>query len=623
MAATSVINYPARSTESGSACDISVERTAFYFESHGSPLFAWLHRSTDKTLHHGVVICPPLGHEQVHSHRALRHLADKLAAEGFTVLRLDYHGTGDSDGTPSDPTRVSVWQTNVHDATEWLRTQSGCQKTSLIGLRLGATLAAMYAEDHPVENVVLWAPIVKGKRYVRELTALSRTAAQATDTNSNFIEAVGFVYTNATAQELSQIDLTTRTPRFQHGLILQSENGPNDTQLLDHFSKLALPVEQQTVAGYEEMMAEPQFTEVPHAAIASITQWLLSSETASANSSNHAFSGLQTSMRTSDLQIVRESIHRVSERPDLFGISSEPEHPSAALPWILMLNSGAAYRIGPGRLHVKIARRLAALGYPCMRIDITGLGDSRVDEGRDENDTYAATAIRDAAIACDYLQRLQPGRPIILMGLCSGAYAAFQSAVQLPHSALIESILLNPLTYFWKDGMSLTASPTQRLQVWYYYWGIIFNKANWRQLLSGKNGMGITAAMQRFYQRLFPANTAKASPPSASKALTPSPHADYGHPPKENLKADLKRVTAASRKLALFVSENDPGHFLLMFHARRTATQMIRSRQMQYFSINNADHTFSTESARHALKLKLADYLNSRFGTSQIAESEA
>jgi alpha-beta hydrolase superfamily lysophospholipase len=608
MATTSILNDP--------ACDAGVERAAFYFESHGSPLFAWLHRSADRTFHHGIVICPPLGHEQVHSHRALRHLADKLAAQGFTVLRLDYHGTGDSDGTPSDPARVSVWQANVRDAAEWLRTQADCHKISLVGLRFGATLTALHAEAHPVENVVLWAPIVKGRRYVRELTALSRTAAQASEASSNFIEAVGFVYTNSTTQELSQIDLTTRNPRFQHGLILQSENGPKDPQLFDHLSKLALPVEQHTAPGYEEMMAEPQFTEVPHAAIAHIAHWLLSRETMSETSSKHALPGLQTSMRTSDLQIVRESIHRICDRPDLFGISSELEQHSASLPWILMLNSGAAYRIGPGRLHVKLARRLAALGYPCMRIDITGLGDSRVDEDRDENDTYAATAIRDAAIACDYLQRLQPGRPIILMGLCSGAYAAFQSAVQLPHPALIESILLNPLTYFWKDGMSLTASPTQRLQVWYYYWGIIFDKANWRQLLSGGNGMGIKGALQRFYQRLFPANTAKASPSRAIKAIAATTHTDYGHPPKENLKADLKRITTASRKLALFVSENDPGHFLLMFHARRTATQMIRSRQLQYFSIPNADHTFSTESARQALKDRLTDYLHSRFGSS-------
>ena len=53
-----------------------VERTAFYLESGGQSLFAWLHVVAGAVAEHGVLICAPLGHEQVHSHRTLRHLAD-------------------------------------------------------------------------------------------------------------------------------------------------------------------------------------------------------------------------------------------------------------------------------------------------------------------------------------------------------------------------------------------------------------------------------------------------------------------------------------------------------------------------------------------------------------------
>src|ERR1700677_697466 len=71
-------------------------RQAFYFTSQGAPIFAWLHQRENTAHDHGVLLCPPIGHEQVHSHRSLRHLAENLADAGHRVLRVDYHGTGDS-----------------------------------------------------------------------------------------------------------------------------------------------------------------------------------------------------------------------------------------------------------------------------------------------------------------------------------------------------------------------------------------------------------------------------------------------------------------------------------------------------------------------------------------------
>src|SRR6476646_11899176 len=87
--------------------------TAFYLASGGRPLFAWLHPGR---LGHGVVICPPVGHEQVHAHRSLRHLAEAINRRGLPVLRFDYHGTGDSAGSDADPDRLATWRQNVRDA---------------------------------------------------------------------------------------------------------------------------------------------------------------------------------------------------------------------------------------------------------------------------------------------------------------------------------------------------------------------------------------------------------------------------------------------------------------------------------------------------------------------------
>lgn len=596
------------------SCVGQAGRSAFYFESGGRSLFAWLHQTAGAVTDHGVLICPPLGHEQVHSHRALRHLADRLAAQGFAVMRLDYHGTGDSDGTEYDPQLLATWQTNVSDAVEWLRGTAGCRKISLVGLRLGATLAALYAEKHEVESLVLWAPVVKGRRYVRELTALSQTAQLAAGSNSAGIEAVGFVYAQETAGDLAQIDLLSHSMRCQRVLIASSANAAGDSALLDHLSKQDVVAELMALPGYEEMMAEPHQTEVPQEALRSIVDWMRA--TAMSGGTISGTAPVATSMLTSGADVVRESIQRISSAPDLMGILTEPVERTTSLPWIVMLNAGAAYRIGPGRIHVSLARRLATLGYPCLRLDINGIGDSVAADPTKENDTYAATAFRDVGLVCDYLRAQQPDRAIVLLGLCSGAYVAFQSAAQMPQSAIIESILINPLVFFWKEGMVINDTNTDQLVAWREYWNAIFKWSRWKMLLTGRTRTGFAGSIKRFVGHVQPRflKFGRTTEPRSK----PAPKSGCAHPVRKNLPGDLNRVAAAGRTLAMFVSDNDPGYFLLMYQARRKATQLMKQGRLQCRFIPNADHTFSTAQARQTFYQSLTDYLHQRFGSELI-----
>ncbi|MBN8421669.1 MAG: alpha/beta fold hydrolase [Verrucomicrobia bacterium] len=590
-------------------------RSAFYFESGGRSLFAWLHQPADAGADHGVLICPPLGHEQVHSHRTLRHLAEKLAAQGFAVMRFDYHATGDSDGAEGDPQRLATWKANVSDAVDWMRCEGGCRKISLVGLRLGAALAALYAEQHEVESLVLWAPVVKGRRYVRELTALNQTA-QLAGGGSTGIEAMGFVYPNELAGELAQIDLVSRSVRSQQVLIASSGNAAGDSLLLEHLSKQGVATELMELPGYEGMMAEPHDTEVPHEALRSIVDWMKAKAQPVVSGRSNLSAPGATSMRTRAPEAVRETIHRISSTPDLFGIMTEPVARPTSLPWIVMINAGAAYRIGPGRIHVAMARQLAALGHPCLRLDINGIGDSVAADPEKENDTYAATAFRDVSLVCDYLHAQEPGRPIVLLGLCSGAYVAFQSAAQLPHPAIIESILINPLVFFWKEGMTINDTNTDQLVAWREYWNAIFKWSQWKLLLTGRTRMGFAGSLKRFAGHVRPRFLISGRRAPQKERIVS--HSGCGHPVRKDLPRDLSRVADADRTLAMFVSDNDPGYFLLMCQARRKATQMMKQGRLQCRFIHQADHTFSTAQARQTFYQSLTDYLWQRFGSGLI-----
>lgn len=119
-----------------------------------------------------VLLCNPGPQEFRQAHFALRTLADRLAERGAHVLRFDYVGTGDSAGA-SDVGSLDGWADDVHDAVDELRARAGVSRVSVVGLRLGAAVAARAAaRGTRIHELVLWDPVIRGARYLAELDAL-------------------------------------------------------------------------------------------------------------------------------------------------------------------------------------------------------------------------------------------------------------------------------------------------------------------------------------------------------------------------------------------------------------------------------------------------------------------
>ncbi|HEX7599376.1 MAG TPA: hypothetical protein VF518_14260 [Polyangia bacterium] len=139
------------------------------------PLFGLYHPATGHSPRgRGVLICPPIAHEHIRSHRALRFLAVQLAREGFDVLRFDYFAVGDSAGE-SEEARVGLWQANVAAAAEELRALAGIDRLAVLGVRFGATLAATATGLQSVDQLVFWDPVISGDRYLARLEDMHRS----------------------------------------------------------------------------------------------------------------------------------------------------------------------------------------------------------------------------------------------------------------------------------------------------------------------------------------------------------------------------------------------------------------------------------------------------------------
>lgn len=98
---------------------------------------------------------------------------------GYHVLRFDYMGHGDSDGDFEHST-IRTRLSDLACAVSTLRQEIGSETgVGLLGLRFGATLAAVHAESDPaIARLVMWDPITDGASYMQEIL-LSNLATQS------------------------------------------------------------------------------------------------------------------------------------------------------------------------------------------------------------------------------------------------------------------------------------------------------------------------------------------------------------------------------------------------------------------------------------------------------------
>lgn len=140
-----------------------------FLGSPGSQLFAVAHDPGGTPSGDTFVFCHPLAEEKLWAHRVFVDYARQLAAAGAGVLRVDLRGNGDSDGDFSTCS-VENAVADIRCAVAEARRRWGVARVHLLGLRFGATLAALAAEQATdVDRLVLWAPITDGERYMQEL----------------------------------------------------------------------------------------------------------------------------------------------------------------------------------------------------------------------------------------------------------------------------------------------------------------------------------------------------------------------------------------------------------------------------------------------------------------------
>src|SRR5262245_42364407 len=126
-----------------------------------------------------------------------------------------------------------------------------------------------------------------------------------------------------------------------------------------------------------------------------------------------------------DAASMREQAMQLGDQGYLVGVATRPLRISANRPTVIFLNAGVIHRVGPHRMHVNLARRLACDGFTSLRLDLSGIGDSRQVLGAP---TFRESAVADTRVAMDHLAAEGGDGRFVIFGLCSGADNALATA---------------------------------------------------------------------------------------------------------------------------------------------------------------------------------------------------
>ena len=418
---------------------------AVWFGPPDRPLAGWLTRPGSGPGDLGVVVVPPLGYEYWTAHRTLRTLAERLAAQGCQVLRFDLDGTGDSAGGPTDHDQLSAWRTSVRAAAAYLR-GTGCTSLVLAGLRFGATLALGEGAAVGADRVVAWAPVDRGRAYVRELRMVAQPIPDEVDGVGGGIVHAGSAFSPETLDDLRAVALSTLADcPAPEVLVVDRDDRPPSDALLDRLRLLGASVDHAVLADTELALDRPtEYAEVPEAVVQVICAWVGPAGPARVDATRPSGAGGPARIDGVTEQVLQFGTER------LVGVDTEPDGPRRAT--ILWCNSGAEPHVGPGRAWVDYARALGAAGYASVRLDWSGWGESP-DLGHAPGRPYDGHCVDEIGPVVAELRR-QGHHRIVVAGLCAGAWIALRAA--LVHQ-LDGVIAINPQLY-WQPGDPVEAN---------------------------------------------------------------------------------------------------------------------------------------------------------------------
>jgi pimeloyl-ACP methyl ester carboxylesterase len=541
-----------------------------------------------------VIMCGAPGYEQLCAQRGWRLLADMLAGKGYPTLRFDWRGCGDSLGDDLEPARVASWRRNLEQAIAFARGALAPRKIIVVGLRFGATLAAdVAATMGGVDGLALIDP-GNGRRYGRELAGLARTMAPVDpDVTDDGVIVGGFHYTAETLREMAGIDPRAATQAPAARALILSPGGRADIDAIaTNWRALGCDVDTMTMEGLVDWLAEPTFSVTPREALDGVVAWVARYFESHARVATPA---PPPARLDGDGFVETPILFGASNH--LFGVLCEPIGVRRDGRVTLFLNAGANPHIGWARMNVDAARRLARAGKPSLRMDVAGLGDSAPEPGRRAQVIYDLAVTADLGAAIDRLKALGYD-DVMIVGLCSGAHAAFHCA--LADARVSGVVMVNLKKFIWRDDYSLALAAREEYRSSGAYWRDALKPGTYLRVLRGEVDLrGIGREIGRRVGRL-----------GGRLVLEASRLVREGDDETARVRRWFRQLSERGARVLLVYSADDSGFDELKAHMGAGARRLRKLRGFGLAILEKADHNLTQRAPRARLNELVLALLN-------------
>lgn len=393
---------------------------------------AWFWPPQTEAASTAVVIVPGIAHEERTMNGGLVALAESLADAGLPALLMELHGCAQSAGYLDDTNVVACWHAGMRAAVQHAR-DSGARRVIVVGVRLGALLAAEALAHEPLEAFIAWAPIVSGRRYVRELRLLRRVT-DAENAATGMIEIGGFGIPAAVLEHISCLDLAQIETLNAPHVLLRERSESLNAPWLARLGDCGKVVQEQASAQIRPWLFSSSDSPIlPMEDIKALTKWcraLTDGRPVDVHPSPRQPATCPTVEFVHQGRRVRETFVEIGSN-GLTGVLSEPADGAHKHAVRLLVST-----VGPGRTFTNFARDEAGRGNTSLRFDFAGFGTSGRGAAMQGGELNTNQGSRDVLAAIEYL-RNAGHHQIYALGFCAGGWSLMQAEVAPELRALV------------------------------------------------------------------------------------------------------------------------------------------------------------------------------------------
>lgn len=570
-------------------------------------LVAFYHPPAPGTSPIGDILLAPAFAEEMNRCRSMVTLqSHEFAKLGIGTLVVDMRGTGDSWGE-FEEADWEGWQDDLRSGIGWLRNHgNGCN--TVWGIRLGALMAAQLALlDDGIRHLILWTPVVDGKtfwtQFLRIRIAADMGLADGIRTTNELrqrsldglsVEASGYVIGPKLALQLDQLSMPDgallQGRKISWFEVTASADSPvvrANSRQLDEWRAKDLDIHYSQVLGppfwhVHDRAVAPQLID---ACFAVVDGWKLTT----------------TAPKAIGLSVDPVEKFHVAQAPE-FPIAFPCEgcelagviHRGAAgakRGVVIVVAGGPQFRAGAHRQFVSLARRFAASGFPVLRFDLRGMGDSNGQHFGYEQSRP------DIRAAIDELMRRQPSlKEVALFGECNSAsgilfYVSEDDRVR-------QIALVNP----WVRTSELQAEVILK----HYYLDRLMSREFWLDVRQGRFKIGTSLisfidVLGTYLRGLASRGTITATSDQAAIDKLPLP---------ARTAEGLRRFSGS---VLFLISGRDyiAREFDEVTKSSPSWRGLLDDRRVSRIDLANADHTFSKPEVKLEAQIAIVKWLRS------------